>query len=202
MWRKTKYYLSKCLIKMFGDVQFFPAPMFCLFWGNTHYKVKGEEARVILSKLQRGDILLTRFDRYVSSWCIPGYYTHVILYIGNDRVVHAVTKGVLEEDVLCVLRADHICVLRPQGVDAMNIQVATNMAHTLVGRDYDFLFESNDDESLYCSELAKRVYPGLFQKLGDESAIAPDEYRTHPRVKIIHESKIWREEKNAEITLV
>jgi hypothetical protein len=192
MWKKIKYNISKFIIKLFGDVQFFPAPMFCLFWGNTQYKVKGKEAREIIDDLQRGDIILTRFDRYVSSWFIPGYYTHVALYIGDNKVIHAVTKGVLEEDILSLLRTDHVCVLRFKEIDPITVRVATNTAITLVGRDYDFLFESNDASSLYCSEIVKKVYSGYFHDLGVDEAISPDEYKAHPKLRVVHESKRWR----------
>jgi len=192
MWKKIKYNLAKLVIKFFGNVQFFPYPFFCLLFGDTHYKVKGDEEREVLKKLQKGDILLTRFDRYVTSWFIPGYYTHVVLYIGDQQVIHAITKGVVHEDILSVLRCDHVCVLRPKNVSSEEIDVAVNYAKGLEGRQYDFIFDSVDDENLYCSELVRNSYIGLFDSLGINGAIAPDEYAQNEHLEIIHESKRYR----------
>jgi hypothetical protein len=192
MWSKTKLFFSKLIIKIFGDVQFFKQPMFCLLWGDTHYKVKGEEARVILDKLKKGDILLARYDRYVSSWFIPGFYTHVALYIGDKKVIHAVTKGVKEDDILSLLRCDYICVLRPRGVTDEEVNRAVKTAKGFVGLKYDFIFNNETDDRLYCSELVQKAYDERFLSLVGEEIISPDAYREEKMLEPAHESRNWR----------
>lgn len=193
MIKTLKFKLSKLIVNFFGDVQFFPYPFFCLLWGNTHYLVKGEEARAILNNLHKGDILLIRFDRYVSSWFIPGFYTHVVLYAGDNRIVHAVTKGVLEEDILNILRSDYVCVLRPIGVSNKAKKEAVDLARTFVGRDYDFEF-SNSTDDLYCSELVRKAYGDFFDGLNDGKVISPDSFKDCKKLEVIHDSKTWRKD--------
>jgi len=188
--RKMRYIFSKLIIKLFGDVQFFPAPMFCLFWGDTHYQVKGGEVREVLNMLEVGDILVCRFDRYVSSWFIPGFWTHVALYVGDDKVVHAMTKGVVEDDVLTFMRTDYVAVLRLPVDDHLKDR-SVELVREFIGKDYDFLFETTDDERVYCSELVKRGYPGVLDDLGSE-AIPPDRFFEIEGVKVVHDSREWR----------
>ena len=192
MWDTIKFYFSKIVIKIFGDVQFFRYPVFCLLWGDTHYKVKGNESREILNKLKKGDIILARYDRYVSSWFIPGFYTHVALYIGDQRVVHAVTAGVKEEDILSLLRCDYICVLRPRGISDEEIEKSVKRAKSFIGLEYDFIFSNETDDRLYCSELVFRAYDQYLINLGHKEVTSPDEYREQKMLEHVHESREWR----------
>jgi len=187
--KKIKYVLAKFVIGLFGNVQFFRSPFFCLLWGNTHYKVRGDEARVILNKLRMGDVLLCRFDRYVSGWLIPGFWTHVALYVGKNKVIHARTKGVVEDDILTFLRTDYVAVLRFP-VDKERRLKAVETARSFIGKEYDFVFDTVDDERLYCSELVRRCYPDV----GDmgEGVIPPDRM-LDVGAKVIHDSREWRE---------
>lgn len=189
--RNLKYKLARLIIKLFGDVQFFGwAPFWCILWGNTHYKVRGEEMRVIISKLRKGDILLCRFDRYVSSWFIPGWWTHVALYVGDGRVIHAMTKGVVKDDILTFLRTDHVAILRLPVSDAVK-ENAADLSGDLLGKKYDFLFDTSNAQAVYCSELVKFCYPGILDELGS-GTIKPDRFMTVTDIEVLHDSREWR----------
>jgi hypothetical protein len=186
--KKLRMLISKWAIRIFGDVQFFPYPFFCLLWGNTHYRVKGSEVRRLIELLKEGDVILRRYDRYVSAWFIPGFWTHVGLMATDKTVIHATTKGVIEEDILTFLRADHVMVLRFQDEEAA--QKAASMSRSLLGRDYDFLFDASDDTRLYCSELIKHCYPGVFDELG--TGMIPPDKLVIDKLEELHESKKFR----------
>jgi len=57
---KAKF--SKLCIKIFGDIQLFPQPLFCMLWGSTHYLIKGPETRHVMNIIKRGDILILRLS--------------------------------------------------------------------------------------------------------------------------------------------
>lgn len=192
--KKLKYGLAKFVVQTFGNVQFLGwAPFWCLFWGNTHYKVRGVESRAIINDLRKGDILLCTFDRYVSSWFIPGKWKHAAIYVGGNEVVHSTLKGVVKDDILTFLRTDHVVVLRPPVEEKMRDNAAEE-AKTFVGREYDFLFDTVDDHRLYCSELVKRAYMGALGDLGDD-AVLPDRFFDVDGMKVVHSSKEWRRER-------
>lgn len=189
--KKLWYKFSRLVIKMFGNFQLFPYPFFLILWGNTHYKVGGKEVRVLINTLKPGDIVLRRYDRYVSGWFIPGFWTHVGIMVSDKNIVHAISPwGVIEEDILTYLRTDHIKVLRVESEAEVKAAVAT--APTLKGREYDFVFDTTDDSRLYCSELVKYCYPRTFGEVG-KGTIPPDKL-AEVGLKVIHDSKEFRKE--------
>lgn len=141
-----------------GDIQFFKAfPPIII--GNVRYKLKGHDQRKILKILKEGDILLRKYDSYLTGLLVPGNYSHVGLYVGNDTIIHSVTKyGVSEEDILTYLRADHIEILRVEKYDLDEIIKVINTAKRQLGVDYDYTFEGHDDSRFYCSELIRYCY--------------------------------------------
>jgi len=192
-WRRLKYLVARAIIKPFGNWQLFPYPFFLLL-GDTHYKVKGRETRVVADMLRTGDILLRRYRNYISGWFIPGYYTHVALYVGDNHVIHAIGKGVVKEDILTFLRTDEVAVLRVRA-DEKRVKTACDEAHNVLGAEYDFIFDSIDDKRFYCSELVKHCYEGLFDQPEESGVIKPDVFIESDNADMIFESRVWRERK-------
>jgi len=161
MKKKFKYKLFKFLATSpVSNLQFFKRPLCFIFGGSTAYSLKGEYQREIINNLNVGDILLRRWDRYiVSNMSIKGYWKHVGVYVGNNKVVHATTKGVVEEDILTFLRCDHCCVLRASKEDPDKIaEVVPKIAYSTVGKKYDFLFETKNHNYYYCTEVVDKCY--------------------------------------------
>jgi hypothetical protein len=193
MIRKVRLFFAKRIISIFGNIQLFPQPLFCLLWGNSHYKVKGPEMRKVIDELQEGDIIMRRYDRYVSGWFIPGFWTHVGMVVSDKTIIHAMTKGVIEEDAMTYLRADHIMVLRVG--NKKFIKNAISKAKDMLGKEYDFLFDSADDERLYCTELIKRCYPKIFSEM-EGQAIPPDEIVKVKNLETVHDSAEFRKKED------
>jgi len=192
-WRKFKYLVARAIIKPFGNWQLYPYPMFLLM-GDTHYQVKGREVRHVLGTARKGDILLRKYRHYVSGWLIPGHYNHVGILVEDDRVVHALGRGVVEEDVLTFLRTDEVAVVRPRATEE-RVGVACDEARRMLGREYDFIFDTVDDGRFYCSELVKHCYEGVFDLPGDK-VIEPSVFLEHDSVDVVHESRAWRAREN------
>jgi uncharacterized protein YycO len=153
------YKIVRFLNRVFSNLQIFPCPLF-ITWGATSYKVKGDDARKILKALRPGDIMLRRFDRYVTAWTIPGKWKHVGLYVGKNKMIHATTSGVVEEDILTFLRCDSVAIYRPK-IDKYNKQIAIDRAKSLLGKEYDFAFNFSDEEFFSCSEVIQFCFAGL-----------------------------------------
>jgi hypothetical protein len=193
MFDRLRFKVSRFLIRTVGNIQFFKVPFFCLLWSDTHYKVGGEEMRKITDSLEPGDIVFRKYDRYISGFFIPGFWTHVGVVVGDGKtIVHAMEKGVIEEDVLTYLRTDYVKVLRHE--DKIVAKRAAETAVSLKGREYDFIFDTTDDSRLYCSELVKFCYPGVLSEVSD-GAIPPDEIMK-ARLDVIHDSKEFRKKED------
>ncbi|TAJ76000.1 MAG: hypothetical protein EPO42_13660 [Gallionellaceae bacterium] len=94
---KFGYALKETFLRFFGDLKFFKGqpPYFVLphllmtpFGGTLlydprSYQIKGGDMRKAMADIQPGDILVRGFDNYVDGCFIPGFFSHVGLYLGK-----------------------------------------------------------------------------------------------------------------------
>jgi hypothetical protein len=153
--------LNEKLLSIFGDIKVFRWPAFILYQPQG-YAVKGEDVRVVLETVQPGDILLRGFYNYLDGYFIPGYFSHVGLYVGDvgpedqagvvetgaalrcrraprfetgrQKVIHAIAEGVILEDVISFCRCDYMAIMRfPE-----QFQRSASDAHHTVVRESGF----------------------------------------------------------------
>jgi hypothetical protein len=120
-------------LTIFGDIKVYKRPLF-LVYDPGSYLVRGEDVRKVIKDIQPGDILVRKFKNYLDGFFIPGYFSHVGLYLGpvsktdvnlvirergkeqfqsgDQMVIHALAEGVLMEDLLNFCRTDYLAVLR------------------------------------------------------------------------------------------
>lgn len=180
------YNLQKYVFEFIGDIKW--AGITHPFWftiNATGYKLKGEHYRKLISRLQPGDIFIRRFEGYIDKWFIPGFWNHAGIYIGDDgenkeQVIHAVSEGVIQEDVLNFMRTDHMLVLRlTKDKKGRGAAGAVATAKSIVGRPYDFGFDFKDTNRFSCTELVAYCYPGIVtgkKRFGKEVIVADDFY--------------------------
>ncbi len=183
------YRFERKLFTFLGDIKVFGWTHPMWFEINAHgYRLKGAVYRKIRNLIKPGDIILRRYEGYLSSYMIPGFWNHAGLYIGDDgekieQVIHAVSEGVIQEDILNFMRTDHMIVLRlaPQEGNETAASEAVNKAKSIVGKPYDFGFDFKDTNRFSCTELVTHCYPGTVQgkkRLGKETFIADDFYNS------------------------
>jgi hypothetical protein len=179
-----RYFIWSNFVCLFGEIQIYPkAPPFVII-GKIQYKVNCDQIREMLKLIHPGDILIRRFESYISGKMIPGHYTHVALYCGDldslrpDRVIHAIGEGVVEEDFLKFCRTDEIVIVRPEKTrDEIKMAIQKAISHKDAPYDYDFNF--SNDLRFSCTELVydcydqnlpiivkKVIYPDAFLKAG------------------------------------
>lgn len=128
-----KSFRNQVLTK-FGDIKIYPYPMMLLYDPGS-YRVRGEDAREVINLVKPGDILLRGYVRYLDGYVIPGYFSHVGLYLGrvsnedlhlvedkekrrekfrtgDQMVMHSMAEGVFMEDLLGFCRCDYMAILR------------------------------------------------------------------------------------------
>jgi hypothetical protein len=172
------YKIKSAIIKWFGDVKIYKHPFFVMT-GHTAYKVKGTHQREILGILKPGDILLRRYDNYVSGLMIPGYYTHAGLYVGAGLVIHLLGDGVCKEDILTFTRCDNLSILRH--TDSEVIEKAIKLAWEQFNKDveYDFDFDMSSPKRFYCTEFVDFCYGYIVRSSldkTDKKYIVPDDF--------------------------
>ena len=176
------YKLKKSLMKFFSDIRMFPYPGFLILWGDINYKVKGPYMRKILNSIRPGDILLRRFDTYLGSVAIPGYWSHAAHYNGDNNIIHMLGKGITKEDILTFMRCDDIALLRYIGKESITeiIDHAKDEVVRIVSYDYDF--DSKKSNTLYCTELISYLYKLDYP---DDKILMPDQFLTEPDFDVI-----------------
>lgn len=183
------YAIQSKIFTFIGDIKVFGWAHPMWFGINAHgYKLKGTVYRKLQNIIQPGDIFLRRFDGYLSSYMIPGFWNHAGLYVEDEQVIHAISEGVIKEDILNFMRTDHMMVLRP--LEA-NVTRALNRANSIVGQPYDFGFDFEDCHRFSCTELVAYCYPDLVKPKKQWSSfgklvIVADDFRDSPKLE-----KIW-----------
>lgn len=177
MWYKIK----KFVIQWFGDILVYKYPLFFVF-GHTAYKMKGTDVREVLNVIQPGDIILRRYDSYISGLMIPGYYTHAAIYVGGDHIVHMLGDGIQKEDILTFCRCDSVAIIHCKqehiskgAIDKTNDMLGKGIKR---GIEYDFNFNFSDDTRFSCTELIDFVYDHPKCDRIKEDYLMPDDFLT------------------------
>lgn len=188
--------LWKTFLKIFSHIKVYPYPMFMIYCPEG-YKLTAKDMRAIFKKVEPGDILLRGYIDYLDGYFIPGTFSHAGLYIGSDQVIHAMSGGVFQEDILTFCRCDYMCVLRPKTTTEIKNR-AIAKAYESIGMPYDFGFDFKDHSSVCCTELINYVYESVEDELGmvpreqkvlfgfdSRCVISPDDFLTMPGIQII-----------------
>jgi hypothetical protein len=151
--------LKVSFLKAFAHFKIYKFPCF-LVWDPHTFDVKGNHYYAVRDSIQPGDILLRGYRNYLDGYFIPGKYSHAAIYIGDEKIIHAMTPDVQWTDLVTFMRCDRICVIRPN-VSEQDKLLAIHRTQEMLGKayDYDFVFEADGDETkttqrkFSCSEL-------------------------------------------------
>lgn len=146
------------LLTIIGNTKIYKTPCFVHYSTEEYdYKLRGNEIRDVCKKLKIGDIILRGYDHYLDGWLIPGKYSHCGVYIGNNTIIHATSKGIKEIDTIDFMQCDRVIVMRPKS----GMKAAVEFVKEHIGDGYDFKFNSSDSSEFYCFELAAKAYKDL-----------------------------------------
>jgi len=165
--------IKKGIINSFGNIRIYKGGI--VLWGTANYGINGEHQRAILNVIEPGDIIFRRYNAYIGSIAVPGYWSHVGVYVGDKyNVIHAAGGGVTTDDILTFMRADSLCLARC--ADPIRVTAALKYSRDELEAQtpYDYDFKAKND-ALYCSEL---VWNGFGQPQCDrkiDKYIIPDD---------------------------
>jgi len=148
--------IKESLINFFGDIRLYKGGI--ILFGDTTLELKGPDWREILDLILPGDIVLNAHNHYVSGMFIKGYFGHTGIYVGDNQIIHVVTKGIKKSDILTFLRADGAAVVRIK--DQTKVASAIKKAYEQLAKDveYDYDFDKKDTSQFYCSEFTDFCY--------------------------------------------
>lgn len=194
MKKKWLFKLQKVIFRFIGDVRWHG--LLHPFWFTINaktFQLKGKHYRIVEPLIQPGDIIIRRFEGYIDKWLIPGWFNHAGIYVGeidkkNHKVIHAISDGVVVDDLVDFMRTDHMVVLRaPDG----NQKEAISRAKAAIGSEYDFAFDFTDTLRFSCTELISHCYPGYItgkRRFGRTTVVADDIVET-PILEVVWDSR-------------
>jgi hypothetical protein len=176
---KQLYNIKSKFIAWVADIRIYAWPMFFIFAGDSHYKIKGPDQRKILTLLKPGDILLRRYNHYLGSLTIKGYWSHAALYVGDDQVIHMLAEGTVKEDILTFMRCDNIMILRLKDTDVPVKAIEKAYKFLKEGIEYDYDFDYSSPKRLYCTEMVDNCIGYVIKKTyPEEKFILPDHFKS------------------------
>lgn len=153
------------LLSIFAKIKFSPYPMW-FHYQPSCYTIKGKDVRELMTLILPGDLILRGYKSYIDSWII-GKWSHIGIVSSKKEIIHAMSPNVFEEDVINFFRADRVVILRPK-LKEEDIAKVIKKAEGFKGVNYDFNFNTNDPNEVYCSELVYLCFEEYRQQLGME----------------------------------
>lgn len=157
----------------------------------------------VRGSLKSGDILLEKTPFRLTDKLIPGYWGHAAVWIGSEEelkelgiwdnpvvarhheeirkgrlVVEALRSGVEMNTLQHFLNIDSIGILRKPDLDRKARANTVIQALRQVGKPYDFNFDVESKERVYCSKLVYLSYSGIdwpTQKSLGRTTFTPDD---------------------------
>lgn len=157
--KKLFYKLWSKFLTVFGDIKCFKFPLW-LVYDPDDYQVTGDKVLEIMEKIKPGDIILRGYNRYLDGKFIPDKlkFSHGAIYVGNNKIIHAVAEGVSETNIVEFCQCDRIAIFRPKKGQRNAIKKAKEYMKSKT--PYDFGFEEGVS-ALYCFELCGMCYDRL-----------------------------------------
>ena len=121
-------------------------------------KISSRDYRAIDALIKPGDVVLSLTQGQLVNAFIPGFWSHAAIYAGDNKIIEAIGKGVVETDMIdAVMTCDYVMVRRPTFATEAQRTEAVAWARTKLGSQYDLFFNQNND-AFYCSELVWMAY--------------------------------------------
>lgn len=196
-------------------------------WGPGRLAYHPEAQQTVLAELRPLDILLVSNKQRLSSRTIPGLFGHGVVYLGTERqlrdaglwsgiserhrkaiaggeiFLEADYRGVHLSRSRAVLDTDRVLVLRPVLDGRRRRGQALFAFLDSIGTPFDFRFDADTPDCVFCIELIERTLPELGFKrhrVYGRRLILPDEVarvaldghpRLKPRLYVVGERNGW-----------
>lgn len=171
--KEMAYNIKSKIIYFFAHIRFYWLG-FMLF-GDPGPKIKGPDMRSILDVLQPGDVLLRRFSNTLGSILTPGYFSHAAFYYGDNKVIHMLGEGIVEQDILTFMCCDDVVVLRPPS-EKILLAREKSQFYLKENIEYDYHFDKVSKKRFYCTEFVDNIFDYPVKSIIKHNDILPDDF--------------------------
>lgn len=168
---------------------------FSAVFGNTmglveirrgHLYNRKDVRKILLQRLQPGDILLEKTPFRLTDKLIPGYWGHAAIWIGSEHdlrvldlwenplvrryhnelstqrgVAEALRSGTQLNTLTHFLNVDDLLVLRARNAGRAERARTIELALRQIGKPYDFNYNVETTDRIVCSQLVYLAYTGI-----------------------------------------
>ena len=159
------------------------------------------------SNLKAGDILLEKTPFRLTDSFIPGHWGHAALWIGDEQelkelgiweneavvpyhekikngkhIIEALREGVVINSMKHFLNIDDLGVIRDVNITDVERKNIILNAFRQLGKEYDFNFDANSCDKVYCSKLVYLAYgnvPWPTSRTLDRFVVNPDDIASY-----------------------
>lgn len=143
---------------LYYTVYFF-SKMLAQFAGQFHSPIdKKEIANLLRPHIQEFDIVLLKSGTHFTEKLIPGYFGHVGICLGNDLFIEAPRRGVRTCSTEEFSNGEIYLVIRPTNLSEMQKKKIRTSLRNQLGKEYDFIFNSQSPDRIICSDLVSLSY--------------------------------------------
>lgn len=165
-------------------------------FSNQYARLHGNDFYAAYLRLRPGDFILSVDKSKLSTYLIPGYWSHAAVCVGigtvSGEVAEMVSGGYQQITFFDFCKeSDEVCIIRPWANKEHAAQIVFE-CQKLKWAKYDLEFEHSDDE-YYCSELCYASDKLNKLKIPAKEIIQPDDifYSAIIKGAIIFRSKQW-----------
>ncbi|MEW6282721.1 MAG: YiiX/YebB-like N1pC/P60 family cysteine hydrolase [Candidatus Eremiobacterota bacterium] len=169
---------------------------------TTVPEISPEKAEQLKQALKPGDVILTADCAYpgwarMEFWTVRSNYTHAAYYAGDGKILEAVGGGVKEAELDDYFSGrTKVAIIRPPYASEEDVQAATAFCKSHVGKKYDSVFNTGDDNEFYCSELVYKALKSMPHPIeapsrvfAGKTAVAPDAFQYIQGATMVHDDK-------------
>lgn len=145
---------------------------------DAHLKPRPEKNKFILPHLKKWDIVCMKSPYRLTDKFIPGYFGHVGIYLGDTVFAEVIQGGVVYSDFHRFAEGRIFVVVRPGRVTRKQNKRMWQIVKAQVGKRYDYNFNVESPDQVFCTELVYLVYeqfPWKAKRVPGYFTISPDD---------------------------
>ena len=150
--------------KLWGNILFNFGSLPLMPWRRS---LSSQDCEKLMHITKAGDIILVSDQKRLGSFFLGFQTAHALIATGDQTAVHAVGDGVVESSlsVICKEYAAYV-VVRHNYLPEEDAAEVVARARAALGKPYDFLYNREEREAFFCTELVEDAFEAVHLPLG------------------------------------
>lgn len=147
---------------------------------KAHFESNPEQnIKSLLPHLKKWDIVCMKSPKRLTDKFIPGYFGHVGIYLGNNIFAESIQNGVTYSTAHNFAEGNTFVIIRQKNITKKQNKRMSQILKAQIGKSYDFNFNIESPDKIFCTELIYLVYEQILwktQNIAGHFTNSPDYY--------------------------